>query len=277
MPAKTRSLTRPEARVVLSLEAEGCDQVTLPEVQRRAEVSRAFARKIAHDLARKGWLQRIRRGRYLVNPPNRGPEGVPDLDPLRVAVRLVEPYYLGYATAAELQGLLSQAGSTYYVATPNRVTRTATGPYRFQFVRTPRDRWFGTKELVRRGERLRVSDPERTVVDAFDRPELVGGLAGAVSILAHAKPHLRWDRLDRYLRRIHNESLGRRVGYVAERVRPALKVPEDFRRARRPPAHAPFVPLGPPVRYGRAGKRDPVWRIIRNVPERELWGEVDVR
>jgi predicted transcriptional regulator of viral defense system len=105
----SRSLSKTEAKGVLSLEEEELEVVTLKELQRRAGVSSGFARKLAHELVRKGWLQRLRRGTYLLNPTKLGPDAVRDTDPLRIGSRMVEPYYFGFATAAELQGLLPQA------------------------------------------------------------------------------------------------------------------------------------------------------------------------
>jgi predicted transcriptional regulator of viral defense system len=273
----TRTLSTTQAKVILSVEAEGGQTISLDEVQRRAGVSRSFARKLAHDLVRKGWLQRIRRGTYLVNPSRRGPDALPDRDPLRVGSHLVSPYYFGFATAAELLGLLPQAGTTYYVVTPVRTTAAPPGPSRFRIVHCPTRRFFGTQELRRREEVVRISDRERTLIDLVDRPEYSGGLPGAASALATAKPQLNGSRLARYVERLANRSLAARLGYLLERVRPELPLPPEAVRRLRPRPSAPYVPLGSPREFGRRGPRDERWHIIRNVPDSQLFGEVLVR
>ena len=271
-----RSLSAAEARVVLSLEAEGESELSLDTIEKRAQVRRGFARKLAHDLVRKGWIQRVGRGRYLLNPSERGPEAVPDADPLRVGSHIVRPYHFGYASAAELWGFLLQVGRVYYIVTPVRTSVRLDHPAQFRFVRSRPDRFFGAQEMTRRGEVLFVSDPERTVIDCVDRPDLSGGLGGVAQIIARAKPRLVWRRLSDYLERLGNRSLSLRVGFLMERVRPTVAPPPSWgtRWCARP--DEPWVPLGPPRTFGRRGPHDSRWHIIQNVPDRVLFSEVEL-
>ena len=270
---RARSLSGVEARVVLSLEERGEEEVSLDSIQTLGHVRRGFARKLAHDLVVKGWLQRLGRGRYLLNPSSYGPEAGPESDPLRVGRHLVQPYYFGFATAAELWGFLLQPGRTYYVVTPTRSALHVVRPARFHLVHVAPRRFFGTAPLRRRGQDLVVSDPERTVLDCLDRPELTGGVGGAVQVFARAKPRLAWDRLGRHARRLGNRSLAQRVGYLAERVRASIRPPRAWAERLLPRPSDPWVPLGPPRTYGRAGPRDRRWHLVLNVPERELVAE----
>jgi predicted transcriptional regulator of viral defense system len=275
LPVQLRSLSATEARVVLSLEAEGEAELSLDAIETRAGVRRGFARKLAHDLVRKGWIQRVGRGRYLLNPSRHGPEAIPDTDPLRAGSHIVRPYYFGYASAAELWGFLLQAGRVYYLATPVRTSVRLTHPAQFRFVKVRPDRFFGVQEVRRRGETLRVSDPERTVIDCVDRPELSGGLGGAAQVIARAKPRLVWARLSDYLERMDNRSLTLRVGFLAELVRPSVPVPRTWGKRWQARPGEPWVPLGPPRTFGRRGPHDRRWHIVRNVPDRILFSEVE--
>jgi predicted transcriptional regulator of viral defense system len=274
---RPRSLSGVEARVVLSLEEQGREELSLDTIQELAKVRRGFARKLAHELVAKGWLQRVGRGRYLLNPSGYGPDAGPETDPLRVGSHIVRPYYFGFATAAELWGLMLRPGRTYYLVTPTRTTVHVAGPARFRIVRLAPGRFFGSAELRRRGLTLAVSDPERTVLDCLARPEFAGGIAGAAQVLARAKPQLAWTRLGAYLGRLGSQSLGLRLGFLAERVRPSVLPPERWTRRLLPRPGDPWVPLGPPRTYGRTGPRDARWHLILNVPERELFAEVESR
>jgi predicted transcriptional regulator of viral defense system len=272
-----RSLSKTEAKVILSLEAEERDLVTLDEIERRIGASRGFARKLAHDLVKRGWLRRIRRGTYLLNPSRYGPEAVPDSDPLRVGSRLVRPYYFGYATAAELQGLFPQASRVYYVVTTTRWTPGKELAGLFRPVRVARKHFFGTHTLRRRDVPLIVSDPERTVLDSLNRPELSGGMAGVAEIFALAKPTLNWTRYASHLDRFGNRSLSLRAGFLAERIRPSIRPPELWIRRRLAHPTEPYVPLGPPKTHGRRGERDARWHVIQNVSDAELFAEGQIR
>jgi predicted transcriptional regulator of viral defense system len=273
----SRSLSQTEARVVLSLEEDKLEVVTLDELRIRAGVSPGFARKLAHELVKKGWLQRLRRGTYLLNPTQHGPDAVPDTDPFRIGTRLVEPYYLGFATAAELQGLLPQASSVYYVVTTQRAGPTGDASIRFKYVRVTPGRFFGTREMVRRGVRLSISDLERTVIDCLNRPDFAGGMAGVSHIIALSKPNLNWSRLGRYLDQLGNRSLVRRAGFLLERIRPSVKPPGSWTSERRARESDSYAPLGPPKMYGRRGARDNRWHVILNVTNAQLFSEGEFR
>lgn len=274
---RARSLSAVEARIILPLEEQGRDETSLEEIRRLGRVGPGYARKLAHDLAAKGWLQRLGRGRYLVNPSAYGPDVVSETDPLRIGSRLVHPYYFGYATAAELQGFLLQPGRVYYLASTARASLRTLRTAQFRVVHVDPGRFFGSTELRRRGELLSVSDPERTVLDCIDRPELAGGMTGAAQILARAKRQLSWARLDRYLRRLANRSLAVRVGFLAETIRPAVAPPRSFLTRWLPRGQEPWVPLGPPRTFGRRGVRDSRWRLVRNVPDPVLFAETETR
>jgi predicted transcriptional regulator of viral defense system len=274
---EARSLSRTEAKVVLSLEAEGVTEVSIDGIRARAGVSRGFARKIAHDLEGKRWLQRVGRGMYLLNPSRHGPDAIADTDPLRLGSHIVSPYYFGYATAAELHGLLPQASRVYYLVTPIRGSAQWPHAAQFRRVRIAPTRFFGHRRMQRRGEAIEVSDMERTVLDCLDRPELSGGLGGAMRVIASAGGRLNWSRLDRYLDRLGNRSLALRLGYLAEKLGSAVEIPSDWIDRNKAHPGEPFVPLGRPSEFGRRGEHDPRWRIVRNVPESLLLAEVDIR
>jgi predicted transcriptional regulator of viral defense system len=263
-----------ESRVVLSLEARQQELVTLQEIRRVARVSPGYARKIAHDLVRKGWLQRARPGEYVLNPARNGPDAIPDSDPLPVGRHLSTPYYFGFATAAELLGFLPQVGRVYFLATPGPSKRVVRGSTVYRLIHARGGAIWGTRTLRRRGQQLVVSDPEHTVLDSLDRPRLSGGLPGVARILFAAKPRMDWRRLDRYVRRLGNRSLARRLGYLVEQIRPDVRAPEHTVRAWLPRAADPYVPLGPLSQHGRRGRHDARWRVIENVDRDHLLGEI---
>lgn len=274
---ETRSLSHVEARVVLSLEAERVEELSLDGIQERAGVSRGFARKLAHTLVRKGWLQRVGRGAYLLNPARHGPDAVPDTDPLRFGARIARPYYFGYATAAELLRLLPQASRVYYVVTPVRGGGSIVHAGRFRRVRIPRRMFFGTQLINRRGESLVVSNVERTLVDCLNRPEFSGGLAGVIRMLESARRRIDWGRLERYLDHVGRRALTLRLGFLVEQLPSGPSPPKRWLRRALARAGDPYVPLGAPAEFGRRGPHDPRWHIIRNVPDSLLFSEVDHR
>jgi predicted transcriptional regulator of viral defense system len=274
---EVRSLSRTEARVVLSMEADRTEELSLDGIRTRAGISAGFARKLAAGLVRKGWLQRVGRGRYLLNPARLGPDAIADTDPLRLGSRIVSPYFFGFATAAELRGLLPQASRTYYIVTPRRGSAGWAHAATFRRVVVPPDRFFGYGPVHRRGEVVQVSDAERTLLDCLRRPEFAGGLGGVVKVLESAGGALDWPRLERYLRRFASRSLRLRLGYLVELYGSTARPPAGWLARIRPRPEEPYVPLGASGEFDRRGTHDRRWHIIRNVPEALLRAEVDVR
>lgn len=276
MRPEFRSLSAAESKVVLALEARGQEVVELDDISQLASVRRDYARKLAERLTAKGWIQRVGRGRYLLNPAKAGPDAVPDMNAFRVGSKLVTPYYFGYATAASYHGLLQQASRTYYVVTTSRHAPTLAEPAEFKIVRVPRSKFFGLQDAEKYGAPIVLSDLEKTIVDAVDRPDRVGGIASVAQIIANAKPRMDHARLVEYARRMGTKSLAQRLGYLLDHVLPHERPPREARKALLQLRGDAFVALASTKQHPRTGRYISEWRVVVNVPESELLGEVRI-
>jgi predicted transcriptional regulator of viral defense system len=89
---------------------------------------------------------------------------------------------------------------------------------RFELVFIKPERMFGAAQLGEPGLRIRVTDPERTVIDALDRSDLCGGVSVVAAALEHAWPALDAERLTACLERLAGGAAPRRLGYLVERL-----------------------------------------------------------
>jgi len=89
---------------------------------------------------------------------------------------------------------------------------------RFELVFIKPERMFGAALLGEPGLRIRVTDPERTVVDMLDRSDLCGGIPAVAAALRDAWPALDVERLSGYLERFAGGTVPRRLGYLVERL-----------------------------------------------------------
>lgn len=278
MPADIRSLSRAESQVILAIEERGQERVSIHEIARLlGRGGPSYARKMAHTLSRKAWLQRVGRGEYLLNPARQGPEAIPEMNPYRVGSHLANPYHFGYGTAANLHGLFTQVFRTCFIVTPVQKQIRISEPTDFQFVHVNERKFFGSTTMEKYGSWFQVSDLEKTVLDCVDRPEFAGGIPGVVQILSAAKPRLDYGRLRDYVRQLDNRSLAQRLGFLLKLVRPDIAVPRSFEALLRRLRGDSFVPLGSPLRFGRIGTFDGEWRVIVNLTDAALLGEVEVR
>ncbi len=116
MNSNLRSLSSYESKVVLSLVEDGRRELDRAEVIAKLGVSPGSADLVIRSLRRKGWLERAGRGRYLLIPPDQGPEVIGESNILALASRLVDPYYIGYGTAAAHYGLITQVRNVVWIA-----------------------------------------------------------------------------------------------------------------------------------------------------------------
>jgi len=96
-------------------------------------------------------------------------------------------------------------------------------PFELVFIKP--ERMFGAALLGEPGLRIRVTEPERTVVDMFDRSDLCGGVPAVAAALTTAWPRLDIEALSGCLERFAGGTVPRRLGYLAEHL--GLLAPGD--------------------------------------------------
>ena len=89
METTLRTLGPAEAKVVLSFREQGRDVVETGDIIGLL-ASEQTGRKVIRNLVRKGWLTRLGGGRYMLLPPEWGPETIGENNPLAVASAVVK-------------------------------------------------------------------------------------------------------------------------------------------------------------------------------------------
>ena len=133
-------------------------------------------------------------------------------------------------------------------------------------LRSKRGRDLGTRKVERRGTLLRATGPERTLVEGFRRPDMVGGLEELV-VCASGFATLDLDLLEKVLKRYQTKNLWAATGWFLERHSRTFHVPENYlkRLERRRPRSARYL-----LRDYRGGELVSRWNLI--LP-RELTGK----
>ena len=188
-----RTLSINEAKIILDLEWRGKRTITLADLHEMLNGSESYARYLAHRLVKKGWLERLRPGLFLLVPASRGREGVPDSNPLVAGAVLVSPYFFSFGTACTHHGLTEQRFSEVYVACRDRRRAEKIRGIRYVFVHVPKRRFFGFDEVRVLGVPVRMATLERALLDAIDRPRHSGGIGEVSRIVMRAAPRISWD------------------------------------------------------------------------------------
>jgi len=267
----TRSLSPQESRVVLALAEQGRREIARPEIVALLGTSLKAADHIINSLRRKGWLERASWGKYLLIPPDQGPEALGEGNLLALASRIVDPYYIGYGTAATHYGLTTQHRNLIWLVTPARLRDREIGDVEVRIVNPAPDKFFGFAEVDVLGYKVMISDREKTSIDCIDRPELAGGPGEAAYILATASRRFDWGKVVDYLGRIGSTALVRRFGWLADHAGADIP-PSERERLLRLAGHSRKTFLGPREKVKGAIGYDSTWRLFVNLTQEELRG-----
>jgi predicted transcriptional regulator of viral defense system len=273
MEFSIRTLSPQESRVVLALAEQGRREIERAEVVQILGATPKAADHVIQSLRRKGWLERAAWGKYLLVPPDQGPEAVGDSNLLALASRIAKSYYIGYGTAASHYGLTTQHRNVIWLVTPEHLRDRRLGAAEIRMVNPASRKLFGFGPVDVLGYKVMMSDREKTVIDCIDRPELAGGEGEAAYILATASRRFDWQRAGEYLERIRSRSLTQRFGWLVDHVGAEIPV-ADRERLLRFANRSRKAFLGPkgetkdPVGY------DDTWRLFVNLSRQDLQASI---
>ena len=178
------------------------------------------ARLLAHWRAQ-GWIQRVRRGLYVLVPLGAvGRVGVV-ADPWILIARAFAPCYIGGWSACEHWDLTEQIFREVVVITskPVRPRRGQIGGSGYLARVVAPKHLFGTRRVWREQTPVDVSDPSRTIIDILDVPALGGGIRHVAEVVRvyFASEHRNDRQLVEYGRRLGNHTVFKRLGFLLER------------------------------------------------------------
>src|SRR5580704_8508014 len=188
MENNLRTLGKAESKVVLSLREEGRSLVQTADILGilGTGVPETTARKVIRNLVRKGWLSRIVGGRYILLPPEHGPENLGENNTLALAAAAVEPSYIGWWSAAAYHGFTTQKPMTVFVAVLRQTPAKIIEGSEVRFVSVAPRKFFGHETYKVYDRSVSISTPTKTLIDCLDRPDLAGGPAELARIVHSA-------------------------------------------------------------------------------------------
>lgn len=271
----SRSLSPLESKLILHLEWEKQPVVTVEDTAQVLNISQDYARKVLQRLARDHWLAPIVPGKYELIPAERGEYAFPDTNPLFIGSQLVSPYYFSYATSAYYHSVTTQASQTVYLATTEGKTRKLfIREKTYQIVHQQAHHFFGFGEVNAFGSQVMMSEPEKSLLDCLHRPVYCGDIPEVATMLWRGKSRLQWDRLAEYAVRFESQSLIQRLGYLIELLE--ISVGEIIREKLFSEISGNTCYLGQISRWQKGGEYDSSWKVVDNIPRRELLTEIKI-
>jgi len=231
----------------------------------------AMVERLKHHLEERT-VVRVAREIYATVPAGMSPEHF-EPDPFLVARAARPDAVFAYHAAFHLLGAAHTLWNEYAVFTANRRTDLELASARIHFLVHPaafsEQIRLGTQQVEHRGYVLRVTGPERTLVEGFRQLARVGGPEEHVRCAAGLTT-LDLPLLAEVLERYSTARLAAAVGWFLERYQATFHVPDQFLEWLETcrPASARYL-----RREQRGGTLLPRWNLI--VPEALLQGEAD--
>ncbi|MBN8555437.1 MAG: hypothetical protein J0L93_08335 [Deltaproteobacteria bacterium] len=267
----TRSLSPQESRIVLHLTERGSRTIERQNIIDLLKVAPQAADHIIRSLRRKGWLERASWGKYLLIPPEQGPDALGEHNLLALASRISNPYYIGYGTAATHYGFTTQHRNVIWLITPVRLRDRHLNDTEVHIVNLVSKKFFGFQSVDIFGYPVMMSDREKTVIDCADHPERAGGPGEVAMILATASHRLDWEKTKNYLDQIDSTPLIRRFGWLIDHV--GAEMPSEIREhLLKKASRGPRTIFGNKKILRQAFAEDDTWRISLHISKEELHG-----
>jgi len=224
-------------RAQLSIVLKARTAVVTPQAAALAlKIEQNKAAQLLARWSKKGWLSRVKRGVYIPVPLQSQTSEVMADEPWALAKALFAPCYIGGWSAAEHWDFTEQIFNSVMVFTTKKVDERELNLNGAKFtVKTiKQERLFGTKAEWLQNQKVEVSDPTRTVVDAFNDPATVGGIRMAIDVLERymRSSHKDLERLFDYSLKMKNTAIFKRLGFIFSQNWPdEVRSIEKFRRA----------------------------------------------
>ena len=177
------------------------------------------ARKKLSHLVRKGWLERIERGKYLIIPLEAGPKRQWGENPLLIANMLAQPAVIAYWSAIRYWNWTEQLPRITYIQTTQRknMPRKKVLGTKFEIVTVPKAKFFGHIKRWEGGISYWVTDKEKTLIDCASDVIRSGSIQELLKAVRSGAQEIDYIKLIRYASQFPNGAVKKRLGYLFEK------------------------------------------------------------
>jgi predicted transcriptional regulator of viral defense system len=223
----------------------------------------ATVRKLLSDMARRGLIMRIRDGLYHRVPYEQQTDNYfPNWHLTAEAIVKPREYYIGFYSALDIHGLITQPSMVEQVVTCERMKPKfqQIKTVRYEFINLSNNRFFGfSKHWIDDFNQVYCSDLEKTFLDCLYKPEYAGGITEITKALYKSREKLQIGKFANYLKEFNTQAVYKRLGYIIDELGlyPEL---QDFMSAA---ITSSYTPLDPTLE--KHGNYKSKWGIIDNI------------
>lgn len=214
-------------------------------------------------MVKNGLLLRIKEGLYHIIPYEYdSTKYFPDWHQTGAAIVQPENYYIGFYSALEIHGLITQPSFTEQVVTQKQILpkKQKIKNVRFEFITLNKKHFFGYKKhWIDDFNKINCSDLEKTFIDCLYKPNYSGGITEITKALYKSRNQIDINRMQKYLMQFDAQVVLKRLGFILE----SLGIFEKLQLFIQKRITDTFAPLDPSLSI--KGKHYSKWKIIDNV------------
>lgn len=210
----------------------------------------------------KGLLIKVSKKAYWVVPFDQNADDyLPDWHLLAEPLAGGGRYYIGYYSALQIHGLITQPSLKEQVVREKHKTETVVlKGVEFQFIYHNEKHFFGVKKVwIDSFNKVPCSDLEKTMIDCLYMPAYAGGIIEVAKALWSAREKLDYGKLLSYARQFDSQVVIKRLGYLLDKLGIETEITGQLRELR----SAAVSPLDTEV--PNEGKISTKWSIRQNV------------
>ena len=244
----TKTLGKESAALFTGLASQGKMVFSIADAQEVSGKNYQATLQALHRLINAGWLVSSGSGVYAIVSPEAGSEAIPAANRLVIGRELVgdAPYYFSYDTVLSLHNLITRPVPDVKISTPRRLQSRKVLKVKYNFIYSKPENIWGTESTwVSEGERISVSDLERTIIDSLARPDLSGGVVEVATALQIGAERFDFEKLITYAKRFDNQAVIKRLGFLLELLELTTESNIDHLQKQISPSYAlldPYLP-----------------------------------
>ncbi|MEF8849091.1 MAG: type IV toxin-antitoxin system AbiEi family antitoxin domain-containing protein [Candidatus Thermoplasmatota archaeon] len=232
---------------------------TIDDAAKITSTNRSTLKVILSRLEKKGWIERIEPGKYMIIPLG-AEKGKYTLHEFIIADLLVDPCIISYWSALNHYGFTEQIPITVFIQTTARKKQQKINIFgvNYRIIRIKKEKIFGTTKEWFENKQVQITDKEKTIIDCLDKPQHSGGIIETAKALKTKNYDIK--KLKKYSKKINNTGVTRRLGYLCEKLEIPIKIPKINTRN--------YLYLDPTI--SKKGKTNSKWKLYINTDIGEL-------
>jgi predicted transcriptional regulator of viral defense system len=219
-------------------------------------------RRLLSDMTKRGLILRIKDGLYTIIPYEKDAGNyLPNWHLTAEAIVHPGKYYIGFYSALDIYGLITQPALTEQVVTEKQVVpkyRTLK-KVKFEFI-TMGKRFFGyNKTWIDDFNKVYCSDMEKTILDCLYMPGSANGITEIIKAISVSINKLKPEKLLNYLEMFDSQAVYKRLGFIMQNIGEL----NDLKKEMSMQISNSYILLDPSL--PPKGKYNSQWKIIDNI------------